>query len=359
MILLTGATGYIASHTWLALHRSDERAVGVDTFFNSSPVVLDRLSALGVDVRRFVAIDVRDERALGAVFERWPIEAVIHFAARKAVGESVADPLEYYDCNVGGLLSLLKCMHRHGCRTLVFSSSATVYGNPRHLPIGEDEPLSSTNPYGATKLMGESILRDLAQADRSWRLAVLRYFNPVGAHPSGLLGEDPRGTPSNLMPLVARVAAGTLPRLRVFGSDYPTPDGTGIRDYLHVEDLAEGHVAALDRLRRGASLTVNLGTGRGISVLEVVRAFERVSGRPVPYETGPRRPGDVAACYADPSRAEALLGWRAKRDLDTMCADTWRWQSRNPAGYAGEGRARLPGDVDDPPAAEQQMQLGA
>lgn len=334
MILLTGATGYIGSHTWLALHAKGEAAVGLDNFCNSSPAVLGRLSALGVDAERFVVGDVRDEKVLASVFDRWPIEAVIHFAALKAVGESATEPLAYYDSNVGGLLALLKCMRLRDCRALVFSSSATVYGNPRRLPIGEDEPLSATSPYGATKLVGETILRDLRCSDSTWRIAVLRYFNPVGAHPSGCLGEDPRGTPSNLMPFVARVAARTLPRLRIFGSDYPTADGTGVRDYLHVDDLAEGHVAALDRLRGGISLTVNLGTGRGISVLELVRAFERASGRPVPLEMAPRRPGDVAACYADPTLAHELLGWKARRDLETMCADSWRWQSRNPGGYS-------------------------
>jgi len=333
VILITGAAGYIGSHTWLALQGRGEAVVGLDNFCNSSPAVLDRLSKLGVDTERFAAVDVRDHTALAGVFDRWPIEAVIHFAALKAVGESAAQPLLYYDTNVGGLVTLLQCMGSRGCTTLVFSSSATVYGSPRRLPIREDEPLAATNPYGETKLAGERILGDLRRADPSWRIAVLRYFNPVGAHSSGRLGEDPRGTPSNLMPFIARVAAGKLPRLCIFGADYPTPDGTGIRDYLHVEDLAEGHVAALERLRTGASMTVNLGSGRGFSVLEVVRMFERASGKPVPFEIAPRRVGDVASCYADPTLAHELLGWSTKRDLHAMCADSWKWQALNPDGY--------------------------
>jgi UDP-glucose 4-epimerase len=335
MILLTGATGYIGSHTWLALHAAGLPAVGLDSFANSSPAVLGRLAALGADVSRFVEADVRDGAALDAVFAAHPIEAVVHFAARKAVGESVARPLDYWDANVGGLVSLLRAMERHGCRRLVFSSSATVYGTPERLPLDEDAALGATNPYGATKLAGESLLGAMAAADAGFRVGLLRYFNPVGAHASGTLGEDPRGTPNNLMPYVAQVAVGKRAALAVFGDDYPTPDGTGVRDYLHVEDLAEGHVAALRHLLGdGASFTVNLGTGRGHSVLEVVRAFEAASGRPVAYTVAPRRPGDVAACYADPAKALALLGWRTTRDLARMCEDTWRWQSRNPDGYA-------------------------
>ena len=335
MILLTGATGYIGSHTWLALHTAGMRVVSVDNFCNSSPEVLRRLANLGADVSRFVDADVCDRTSLDAVFERWPIEAVVHFAALKAVGESVAEPLRYYANNVGGLMTLAAAMQAHGCRTLVFSSSATVYGNPETLPITESAPLMTTNPYGATKLMSESILRDLERADPQWRIALLRYFNPVGAHASGTIGEDPRGTPNNLMPYVAQVAVGRRARLQVFGADYDTPDGTGVRDYLHVEDLAEGHVAALRKLQGGApSMTVNLGTGRGVSVLELIAAFERASGRTVAHEVVARRPGDVAACYADASLAEALLGWKAKRDLMAMCADSWRWQSNNPEGFA-------------------------
>jgi UDP-glucose 4-epimerase len=258
----------------------------------------------------------------------------VHFAALKAVGESTQIPLAYYRNNIDGLLTVCEAMRRVECRTLVFSSSATVYGRAEELPLTEDAPLSAMSPYGQTKLMGEQILRDLEASDPQWNIGCLRYFNPVGAHESGSIGEDPRGIPNNLMPYIAQVAVGKRAKLQVFGSDYPTPDGTGVRDYIHVMDLAEGHVAALNYLRReGRSLTVNLGTGRGFSVLEVVRAYERASGRTIPCESVPRRPGDVAMCYADPSRAQELLGWRAKRDLDAMCTDSWRWQQRNPHGY--------------------------
>jgi UDP-glucose 4-epimerase len=335
MILLTGATGYIATHTWLALEAAGYAVAGLDDFSNSSPEVLRRLAALGADVSRFVQADVRDRAALDAVFEGGEIEAVVHFAALKAVGESVAEPLRYYDVNVGGLVVLAQAMQAHGCKTIVFSSSATVYGQPERLPIREDSPLAATSPYGATKLVSEGILRDVERSDPAWRIALLRYFNPVGAHESGTIGEDPRGTPNNLMPYVAQVAVGKRPKLQVFGADYDTPDGTGVRDYLHVVDLAEGHVAALRRLLGGAgSLTVNLGTGRGSSVLELVHAFERASGKRVPYEIVARRPGDVASCYADPALAAETIGWKATRDLDAMCADTWRWQTANPNGYA-------------------------
>ena len=334
MILLTGATGYIASHTWLALEAAGHRVAGIDDFSNSSPEVLRRLAALGADVSRFVAADVRDRSALERLFGAEKIDAVVHFAALKAVGESVAEPLRYYAVNVGGLVTLAEAMRAHGCKTIVFSSSATVYGQPEQLPIGEDAKLSTTSPYGATKLVSEDILRDLGRSDPAWRVALLRYFNPVGAHGSGTIGEDPRGAPNNLMPYLAQVAVGKRPVLQVFGNDYDTPDGTGVRDYLHVMDLAEGHVAALDHLLAGAgSLTINLGTGRGTSVLELVHAFERASGQRVPYEIVGRRPGDVAACYADPSLAAQTIGWRAKRDLDAMCADSWRWQAANPNGY--------------------------
>ena len=334
MILLTGATGYIASHTWLALESAGFAVAGIDNFSNSSPEVLRRLAALGADVSQFVRADVRDRAALDALFAGGRIDAVVHFAASKAVGESVAAPLKYYANNVGGLIALAEAMQAHGCRTIVFSSSATVYGQPERLPIGEDSPLAATNPYGATKLMSEGILSDIERADPAWHVALLRYFNPVGAHESGTIGEDPRGTPNNLMPYITQVAVGKRAKLQVFGNDYDTPDGTGVRDYLHVVDLAEGHVAALRHLLGGArSLTVNLGTGRGSSVLELVRAFERASGRPVPYEIVARRPGDVAACYADPTLAERTIGWKARRDLDQMCADSWRWQVANPDGF--------------------------
>jgi UDP-glucose 4-epimerase len=334
-ILLTGATGYIASHTWLSLLKAGFSVVGVDDFSNSSPEVLNRLRTLAGHAPVFERLDVRDTAALARVLRAHGVDAVVHFAAFKAVGESTARPLDYYDNNVGGFVSLCKAMRGHGCTRLVFSSSATVYGDPRSLPIREDAPLSAVNPYGATKLIGEGIVRDLGAADPAWRAAILRYFNPVGAHESGLIGEDPLGPPDNLMPYVAQVAVGRLPRLRVFGNDYPTQDGTGVRDYIHVVDLAEGHVAALRHLlERNASLTLNLGTGRGHSVLEVVRAYEAASGREIPYEVVARRPGDVAACYADPSQAAEVLGWRAERSLDAMCRDSWRWQTMNPKGYA-------------------------
>jgi UDP-glucose 4-epimerase len=334
-ILLTGATGYIGSHTWLALQEAGLHVIGLDDFSNSDPEVLNRIERLGGQRPQFERADVGDPAALDALFRRERIDAVVHFAAFKAVGESGSKPLEYYRNNLGGLINLARTMQRHGCRRLVFSSSATVYGDPQTLPIPEDAPLSATNPYGATKLMGETILRDLERSEVGWSIALLRYFNPVGAHGSGLIGEAPQGTPNNLMPYVAQVAVGQRDKLRVFGNDYDTPDGTGVRDYIHVVDLADGHVAALRRLLgEGGSLTVNLGTGRGYSVLEVVRAFERASGRRIAHEFVPRRPGDVAACYADPRLARDLLGWQAQRDLDTMCVDSWRWQSLNPNGFA-------------------------
>ncbi|WP_284620326.1 UDP-glucose 4-epimerase GalE [Aquabacterium humicola] len=333
-ILLTGATGYIASHTWLALWDAGFDVVGVDNFANSSAIVLDRLRELGGRAPAFEQLDVADAAAMDALFARRRIDAVVHFAAHKAVGESTAKPLDYYANNLGGLLAVCRAMQAQGCRRLVFSSSATVYGDPERLPITEHAPLAATNPYGQTKLIGEQILADLGASDPQWQTGCLRYFNPVGAHASGRIGEDPRGTPNNLMPYVAQVAIGRRPRLQVFGNDYPTPDGTGVRDYIHVSDLAEGHVAALRRLLDApGSFTVNLGTGRGYSVLDVVRAYERASGRPVPYDIVPRRPGDVAACYADPSLAASLLGWRARHDLSRMCEDSWRWQSLNPNGF--------------------------
>jgi len=334
-VLLTGATGYIGSHTWLALRAAGFEVLGLDDFSNSSPEVLNRLQTLSGAAPDFARADVGDAAALDALFAQRRIDAVVHFAAFKAVGESSAKPLAYYRNNVGGLVTLAQTMQRHGCRTLVFSSSATVYGRPERLPITEDASLSSTNPYGSTKLVGEMLLRELEQSEPGWRIALLRYFNPVGAHESGLIGEAPQGVPNNLMPYVTQVAVGQRDRLRVFGSDYDTPDGTGVRDYIHVLDLADGHVRALQHLLGGAgSLTVNLGTGRGHSVLELVHAFERASGRSIPYELVPRRPGDIAASYADVARARAQLGWQATRDLDAMCRDSWRWQSRNPLGFA-------------------------
>jgi UDP-glucose 4-epimerase len=337
-VLLTGATGYIASHTWLALLAAGHRVIGIDDFSNSSPQVLHRLAELAGTTPQFERMDVCDTAALEALFARERIDATVHFAAYKAVGESTQKPLEYYRNNVGGLVNVCAAMRRHGVGRFVFSSSATVYGDPQQLPIDENSPLMATNPYGQTKLMGEQILADLGHAAGNgtppWQNAVLRYFNPVGAHESGRIGEDPRGTPNNLMPYVAQVAVGRRSELNVFGNDYATPDGTGVRDYIHVVDLADGHVAALERLLGSAgSFTVNLGTGRGHSVLEVVHAYEAASGRPVPWRLQPRRPGDVAACWADPARARDLLGWRAKLDLNRMCADSWRWQQQNPHGF--------------------------
>ncbi len=333
-VLLTGATGYIASHTWLALWRAGFEVVGVDNLCNSSPRVLERLAELGGRTPVFERADVTDAAAVAGVLERHRIDATVHFAALKAVGESASMPLAYYGNNLGGLVTVCEALRTRGLGRFVFSSSATVYGQPERLPITEDAPVSATNPYGRTKLMGEQILADLAAAEPGWQNAILRYFNPVGADLSGRIGEDPRGTPNNLMPYVSQVAVGRRDKLSVWGKDYDTPDGTGVRDYIHVTDLAEGHVAALQRLLGHAgSFTVNLGTGRGYSVLEVVAAFAAASGRAVPYEIRPRRPGDVAACWADPSQAWQLLGWAARRDLATMCEDAWRWQSNNPNGF--------------------------
>ena len=333
-VLLTGATGYIASHTWLALQSAGFEVVGVDNFVNSSPEVLPRLHKLGGVKPVFEQINVLDQTALDGVFRRHQIGAVIHFAALKAVGESSTKPLDYYQNNLGSLMSLARVMGEHAVSQLVFSSSATVYGTPEQLPLRESSPLSSTSPYGSTKLMAETILRDLVLARPDWSVATLRYFNPVGAHESGEIGENPRGTPNNLMPYITQVAVGRRERLTVFGNDYPTSDGTGVRDYIHVQDLAEGHVAALRHLiDKQSSVTVNLGTGRGHSVLELIAAFEQASGCSIPYEIAARRPGDVAACYADVSLARELLGWQSRRDLAAMCEDSWRWQRLNPNGY--------------------------
>lgn len=333
-VLLTGATGYIGSHTWLALQAAGYRVVGVDNFSNSSPKVLPRLERLGTQPLVFEQADICDAAAIEAVFERHRPQALIHFAAFKAVGESTQKPLDYYNNNIGGLVSVCRTMQRHGCKRFVFSSSATVYGMPDKLPIAEDAHLSATNPYGQTKLIGEQILKDLGASDPDWQTACLRYFNPVGAHESGDIGEDPRGIPNNLMPYVAQVAIGRRPFLQVFGDDYDTPDGTGVRDYIHVMDLAEGHVAALNYLfNQSGSLTVNLGTGCGYSVLDVVRAYEAASGRSIRYQIVARRPGDVAACYADPAHAQRTLKWSTRFNLQKMCEDSWRWQSRNPQGF--------------------------
>ncbi len=328
MILVTGGAGYIGSHMCVALAQAGEPFVVLDNFSNSQPSVLDRVAQITGSRPECIEGDVGNAQLLAEVFARYPIEAVIHFAALKAVGESVAQPLRYYDNNVAGTVTLLQAMQAAQVRTMVFSSSATVYGDPASLPIREDFPVSCTNPYGWSKLMMEQVLADVDAAEPGlWRIARLRYFNPVGAHESGLIGEDPQGMPNNLMPFVAQVAEGRRPHLSVFGDDYATPDGTGQRDYIHVCDLVEGHSAALRYLRQHPGLlTVNLGTGTPTSVLEMVHSFEQASGRPVPYQVVARRPGDVAACWADPSLAEQLLGWRATRTIDAMCQDAWRWQ---------------------------------
>ena len=328
MILVTGGTGFIGSHTCVALSQAGLDILLLDNLSNSRASVVDRLEKLCGNRPALIQGDVRDAVLLDRVFAEYPVEAVIHFAGLKAVSESVEKPLAYYDNNVRGTLELLAAMGRAGVKTLVFSSSATVYGDPARVPIREDFPRSGANPYGRSKLMIEDILADLQHAEPDWRIARLRYFNPVGAHESGLIGEDPKGIPNNLMPYVAQVAIGRREFLKVFGNDYPTPDGTGVRDYIHVMDLAEGHVAALNYLNatKGTLLTVNLGTGRGYSVLEMATAFERASGRAVPYRFAPRRPGDISQCWADPGLARELLGWNAKRDLEAMCADGWRWQ---------------------------------
>ncbi len=332
-VLVTGGAGYIGSHTCVELLRAGHRVVVYDNFCNSHPRALERVRQIAGGELVPVRGDVRDQAQVEAALREHGCQAVIHFAGLKAVGESVEKPLDYYDNNVIGTHRLLRAMQATGVGTLVFSSSATVYGDPQRLPLTEDHPLSATNPYGRTKLVIEDMLRDLYHSAGDWKIAILRYFNPVGAHESGLIGEDPQGIPNNLMPFVAQVAVGRRERLNVWGNDYATPDGTGVRDYIHVVDLAQGHLRALDRLAEPGCLAVNLGTGRGYSVLDVVKAFERASGRSIPLIMAPRRAGDVAACYADPALAERLLGWRAERDIDAMCADHWRWQKHNPEGY--------------------------
>lgn len=326
-ILVTGGTGYIGSHTVVELLAAGHQVVIVDNLSNSKLSVVDRIAAIAGQRPQFVQADLRDVVALSAIFERHKFKAVIHFAGLKAVGESVQQPLAYYDNNVAGTLALIRVMADAKVKMLVFSSSATVYGDPHAVPIREDFPLSATNPYGRSKLMIEDLLRDLARSDPEWRIALLRYFNPVGAHASGQIGEDPSGIPNNLMPYAVQVAAGVREQLSVFGGDYATPDGTGVRDYIHVVDLAQGHMAALRALaQRQGVLTVNLGTGRGYSVLEVVRALAAASGRAVPYRVVGRRAGDIAQCYADPTFAREVMGWQALRGIDEMCADAWRWQ---------------------------------
>lgn len=334
-VLVTGGAGYIGSHTVLQLLAAGHEVVVVDDFSNARPTVVTRLEELSGQAVPVHAFDLAEADKLAALLAQESFDAVVHFAGFKAVGQSVAQPLDYYRNNLGGTLSMLTAMARHGVHRLVFSSSATVYGPDAPVPMSEDLPTSATNPYGWTKVMIEQVLRDLTAAQPQWRVAVLRYFNPVGAHPSGRIGEDPWETPNNLMPYVAQVAVGRRDELAVFGDDYDTVDGTGVRDYIHVEDLAAGHLAALEWIAahdRPLS-TWNLGTGRGTSVLELVAAFERASRRAIPYRIAGRRPGDVAASYADPSRAQAELGWVAQRSVEQMCADTWRWQSANPHGY--------------------------
>jgi UDP-glucose 4-epimerase len=334
MILLTGATGYIGSHTWVMLLEAGYSVIGLDNFSNSSPRVIERIKQITQRELIFVEGDVQDEQLLSELFEKYSIEGVIHFAALKAVGESVQKPLSYYANNINGLLSLLKVMGSFNCGTFVFSSSATVYHPNNSIPYVEDMPLGSTSPYGWTKYMSEQILRDLEVSNPDWRVAYLRYFNPVGAHPSGLIGEDPRGVPNNLMPFMTQVAVGKRKELSIFGGDWPTHDGTGVRDYIHVQDLARGHVKAIDYLlNQKKSLTVNLGAGKGYSVLDLVRAFEGASGQKIPYQIVDRRSGDIAAFYADASLADELLDWRVEFDLDAMCRDSWRWQSNNPNGF--------------------------
>lgn len=333
-ILVTGGAGYIGSHTVLELLNAGYEVVVVDNLSNSKSESLRRVQEITGKSLRFVEADIRDANAMRAVMHGFPITAVIHFAGLKAVGESVAKPMWYYDNNVHGSLKLFEAMDEAGVRNIVFSSSATVYGDPHTVPIQEHFPLSTTNPYGASKLMIEGMLRDIYRSDHRWNIALLRYFNPTGAHESGRIGEDPNGIPNNLMPFIAQVATGKLAQLRVFGNDYPTVDGTGVRDYIHVVDLARGHIKALERLNDNAGLlTVNLGTGKGYSVLEMLHAFEKACGKTLPYEVAERRPGDVAACYADPTHALNVLGWRAALDQDAMCRDNWRWQSQNPEGY--------------------------
>ncbi|MDO4681560.1 MAG: UDP-glucose 4-epimerase GalE [Lautropia sp.] len=333
-LLVTGGAGYIGSHTVVELLKAGQNVVILDDFSNSTPKVVERITELAGRAPVVVEGDVGDRALVTDLLSKHPIDATIHFAGFKAVGESVAKPLAYYRNNVSGTIVLLECLEAAGARRFVFSSSATVYGDPASVPIREDFPTGPTNPYGRTKWHIEHILGDLAVANPAWAIGVLRYFNPVGAHPSGRIGEDPKGIPNNLMPFVTQVAVGKRPMLSVFGGDYPTPDGTGVRDYIHVVDLALGHLAALERvmLEPGA-WTVNLGTGTGYSVLDIVKAFEEASGQKIPYQIVDRRPGDIAQCYADPTLAAEKLGWRAERDLAQMCADSWRWQSQNPDGY--------------------------
>ncbi|MBO7499260.1 MAG: UDP-glucose 4-epimerase GalE [Bacteroidaceae bacterium] len=334
-ILVTGGAGFIGSHTLIELHKAGHDVVVIDNLCNSNPKSLERVSAICGAVIPFVQVDIRDRKGLEEVFSQFSFDACIHFAGLKAVGESVAKPLEYYENNIAGTLVLLDVMREHGCKNIIFSSSATVYGNPAQIPITEECPKGHcTNPYGQTKSMLEQIMMDMQAADPEWNVVLLRYFNPIGAHPSGRIGENPNGIPNNLMPYITQVAVGKRPELGVFGNDYDTPDGTGVRDYIHVVDLARGHVCALKAIERKCGLAIyNLGTGHGYSVLDIVHAFERVNGVPVPYAIKPRRPGDIATCYSDPAKAERELGWKAEYGIDEMCRDSWNWQKNNPNGY--------------------------
>jgi len=333
-ILVTGGAGYIGSHTLVELADAGYDVVVIDNLYNSDRESIARVEKITGKSIPFYECDLLNPEKYTFLFDRYPIETVIHFAGYKAVGESVQKPLFYYHNNITGTLLLLKAMAERQVKNIVFSSSATVYGDPRKVPITEDFPVSATNPYGQTKLMIEQILHDLHVSDNAWNIGILRYFNPVGAHKSGLIGEDPNDIPNNLVPYISQVAIGILEKLRVFGNDYPTRDGTGVRDYIHVVDLARGHVKAVEKIEQNPGVfTVNLGTGRGYSVLEVVKAFEKASGKPIPYVIAPRRPGDIAECYADPSLARQILDWKAEKDMDEMCTDTWRWQSMNPKGY--------------------------
>ncbi|MBP7177205.1 MAG: UDP-glucose 4-epimerase GalE [Thermoclostridium sp.] len=333
-VLVTGGAGYIGSHTCVELLAAGYDVVVADNLSNSKEESLKRVQDISEKPLKFYKVDLLDKPTLEEIFKRESIEAVIHFAGLKAVGESVSIPLRYYHNNITGTLTLCELMQKYGVKNLVFSSSATVYGDPHAVPITEDFPISATNPYGRTKLMIEEILRDLYVADPSWNIAILRYFNPIGAHPSGRIGEDPNGIPNNLVPYITQVAVGKLKALNVFGNDYDTVDGTGVRDYIHVVDLALGHLKALEKLQsKPGVVTYNLGTGQGYSVLEVVKAFSKVLGRDVPYHVVARRPGDIAMCYANPDKAKQEMGWTAKKGLDEMCSDSWRWQQNNPQGY--------------------------
>lgn len=334
-VLITGGAGYIGSHTAIELLNAGYEVVIADNLINSSEIVVDRIKEISGKDFKFYNIDVLDEEKVEQIFKENSIEATIHFAALKAVGESVEKPLEYYHNNLISTLVVLKVMRKYNVKNFVFSSSATVYGDSKDVPFRESSPLQpATNPYGSTKVMNENILRDLYKADNSWNIALLRYFNPIGAHESGLIGENPKGIPNNLMPYITKVAVGELKEVKVFGNDYDTPDGTGVRDYIHVVDLAVGHVKALDKLKtKPGIVTYNLGTGKGVSVLEMIKAVSKACGKELPYSIAPRRAGDIAVCYADASKANKELGWTAERDLDDMCRDSWNWQSKNPEGY--------------------------